>query len=38
MYVLIGPPLSPRFDLTNLATGGRDLAGTQPIERPEPFE
>jgi hypothetical protein len=36
IYVLIGPPLSPRFDLGELATGGRDLVGTQPIERPDP--
>jgi hypothetical protein len=38
MYVLIGPPLSPSFDLAELATGGRELAGTQPIERLEPIE
>jgi hypothetical protein len=38
MYVLIGPPLDPRFDLADLATGGRDLVGTQPIERLEPLE
>jgi hypothetical protein len=38
MYVLIGPVLSPRFDLASLATGGRDLVGTQPIERLEPLE
>ncbi|HEY0992720.1 MAG TPA: hypothetical protein VGD80_36955, partial [Kofleriaceae bacterium] len=28
MYVLIGAPLSVRFDLGTLATGGRDLVGT----------
>jgi len=38
MYILIGPPLAPSFDLANLATGGRDLVGAQPIERLEPLE
>jgi len=38
MYVLIGPPIAPAFDLAELATGGRELAGTQPIERLEPLE
>jgi len=38
MYLLLGPPLSPRFDLGDLATGGRDLVGTQDIERLEPVE
>jgi hypothetical protein len=38
MYLLIGPPLAPRFDLGTLATGGRDLVGAQPIERLEPLE
>ena len=33
MYVLIGAPLSVRFDLGTLAAGGRDLVGTQAIER-----
>lgn len=37
-YILIGPPLPHRFDLADLATGGRDLVGTQPIERLEPLE
>jgi hypothetical protein len=36
MYVLIGGKLSPAFDLGDLATGGRDLVGTQPIERLDP--
>jgi tetratricopeptide (TPR) repeat protein len=36
MFVLIGRPLSARFDLGTLATGGRDLVGTQAIERSEP--
>jgi hypothetical protein len=38
MYLLIGPPLAPTFDLAGLATGGRDLVGAQPIERLEPLE
>lgn len=38
MYLLLGPPLSPGFDLADLATGGRDLVGTQDIERLEPVE
>ena len=38
MYVLIGAPLSVRFDLGTLATGGRDLVGTQAIERLEPVD
>ncbi|HET7504493.1 MAG TPA: hypothetical protein VFK02_25905 [Kofleriaceae bacterium] len=38
MYVLLGPPLVPAFDLASLATGGHDLAGAQPIERVEPVE
>ena len=38
MYLLLGPPLSPRFDLADLATGGRDLVGAQDIERLEPVE
>src|SRR5215468_8858405 len=32
MYLLLGPPLSPRFDLVELATRGRDLVGAQDIE------
>ncbi|MEO7734605.1 MAG: hypothetical protein ABIY55_26855 [Kofleriaceae bacterium] len=38
MYLLIGAPLSPRFDLGGLATGGRELIGDRPIERLEPAE
>src|SRR4029453_13345201 len=34
MFVLIGRPLSARFDLGMLATGRRDLVGTHVIERP----
>jgi hypothetical protein len=38
IYLLIGAPLSPRFDLATLATGGHELVGAQPIERLEPLE
>ncbi len=38
IYVLLGPPLPPTFDLRSLATGGRDLIGTEPIERLEPLD
>jgi hypothetical protein len=38
MYLLLGPPLAPSLDLAELATGGRDLVGTQDIERLEPVE
>jgi hypothetical protein len=38
MYLLIGPPLRKDFDLAELATGGRDLVGTQAVERLEPLE
>jgi hypothetical protein len=38
MYVLIGAPLSPAFDLGDLATGGRDLVGAAPLERLEPAD
>jgi hypothetical protein len=38
MYVLIGRPLRPGFDLADLATGGRDLVGVQPEERIEPLD
>jgi hypothetical protein len=38
MYILLGPPLRRSFDLGDLATGGRDLIGTQPVERLEPLE
>lgn len=38
MYVLIGAPLPHDFDPADLATGGHDLIGAQPIERLEPLE
>ena len=37
MYVLIGPRLTPGFDMADLATGGADLVGSQPIEKLEPL-
>jgi hypothetical protein len=37
-YVLLGPRPPPAFDLTELATGGRDLVEAKPIERLEPIE
>ena len=36
MYVQIGPRAAPSFDLGDLATGGRDLVGTESFERLEP--
>jgi len=36
MYLLLGAPLAPGFDLAELATGGRDLVGSQDAERLEP--
>ena len=38
MYVLIGPRPAPAFSLADLATGGRDLVGTDEPERLEPLE
>ena len=38
MYVLLGAPRSPRFDLTDLATGGRDFVGSKAAERLPPVE
>lgn len=32
MYIQIGPRPAPGFDLTDLATGGRDLIGIEPVE------
>ena len=37
-YVLLGPRRPLRFDLDELATGGRDLVGTQAPEPLEPLE
>ncbi|MBV8758339.1 MAG: hypothetical protein JO257_13720 [Deltaproteobacteria bacterium] len=36
MYILLGPRLTPHIDMTNLATGGHDLVGSEPP--PEPLE
>jgi tetratricopeptide (TPR) repeat protein len=38
MYILLGPHPQPGFDMTNLATGGRDLVTTAPPEKLEPLE
>jgi hypothetical protein len=39
MYVLLGPPLAPSFDMVDLATGGADLVGSQPVvEKLEPLD
>jgi hypothetical protein len=39
MYVLLGPHPAPGFDPADLATGGRDLVGTELLtERLEPLE
>ncbi len=32
LYIQIGPRPRPGFDLTDLATGGRDLIGSEPFE------
>ncbi len=37
MYILVGPPLPKAFDMTDLATGGRDLATAHTFERLEPL-
>jgi tetratricopeptide (TPR) repeat protein len=38
MYILLGPHPQPGFDMTDLATGGRDLVTTAPPEKLEPLE
>ncbi|HET9990063.1 MAG TPA: hypothetical protein VFQ65_16145 [Kofleriaceae bacterium] len=38
MFILLGPHAQPGFDMTNLATGGRDLVTTAPPEKLEPLE
>lgn len=37
-YVLLGPRPAPGFDMADLATGGRELIGSEPIEVLEPLE
>jgi tetratricopeptide (TPR) repeat protein len=37
MYILLGPTLPKRFDMTDLATGGHDFVGSKGIERLEPL-
>lgn len=36
MFVLVGASLAPGFDLGDLAAGGRDLIGTETVERLDP--
>ncbi|HEY5928414.1 MAG TPA: hypothetical protein VIV11_42300 [Kofleriaceae bacterium] len=38
MYVLLGPRSAPGFDLADIATGGRDLVGSEELERLEPLD
>ncbi|MFT3691807.1 MAG: hypothetical protein QM831_01615 [Kofleriaceae bacterium] len=38
MYLLIGPRITPGFDMTDLATGGRDLATAPVPEKLEPLD
>jgi hypothetical protein len=38
MYILLGPHPQPGFDMTSLATGGRDLVTTAPPEKLEPLD
>jgi tetratricopeptide (TPR) repeat protein len=38
MYILLGPHPQPGFDMTDLATGGRDLVTTAPPEKLEPLD
>lgn len=38
LYLLLGPPLQPGFDLADLATGGRDIVVVEPTEPLEPLE
>lgn len=36
-FILLGPPPQPGFNLGELATGGRDVIGTETFERLEPL-
>jgi len=38
MYIVIGPRLSPGFDLGDLATGGHDVIGSHVVEHLDPPE
>ena len=38
MYILLGPRIPPTFDMTDLATAGHDLIGSEPVEKLEPVE
>ena len=37
MYILLGPRITPGFDMTDLATGGLDLQTAAPVEKLEPL-
>ena len=37
MYVLLGPRLTPGFDMGDLATGGANLVGSEEFEKLEPL-
>jgi tetratricopeptide (TPR) repeat protein len=37
MYVLLGPRLQPGFDMGDLATGGRNIVGSEAFEKLEPL-
>ncbi|MBA2539347.1 MAG: hypothetical protein H0V17_06920 [Deltaproteobacteria bacterium] len=37
LYLLVGPPRPPGFDMTDLATGGIDLVGSDFTERLDPL-
>jgi hypothetical protein len=37
LFLIMGPRLQPGFDLGDLATGGRDVMGTEGLERLEPL-
>ncbi len=38
MYILLGPRIEPGFDLTELATGGKDLSAVPAPDRLEPLD
>lgn len=37
IYILLGPQLSPGFDLATLATGGHDIVGSEDVPSVEPL-
>jgi hypothetical protein len=38
MYVLLGAPLGPSFDLGALATGGREIVGSEELQKLDPLD